>query len=315
MERGVAIGPGRSSGGGWPAGWLANPGALAAAAAGCAAAALMLWALRGLPLGTLTLWLVPLPLFLAGLGFGGSAAWLGAALAAVLLWMTGGVLPVAVFLVLFGLPVPLLVTTALRRRGPMDLTLPLALVGLWPLAVLLVVAATLPGEVTLEASMRGVVEAALTRLGAPAPEEFVAALARVKAAAIAFCAAVAWLATGRAAQGFLARRGLARAATPDFAALRLPFWYPALPALAAGMFLAAPAEGDAMALSALLMLLVPLFFAGIAGVHRRLRGRGGRLPMLAAFYVLLVLFLQFMGPALVGLGLHDQLRRRAPGQT
>ena len=35
-----------------------------------------------------------------------------------------------------------------------------------------------------------------------------------------------------------------------------------------------------------------------------------RLPMLALFYMLLLLFLQVMGPGLVGLGLYDQFRRR-----
>jgi hypothetical protein len=38
--------------------------------------------------------------------------------------------------------------------------------------------------------------------------------------------------------------------------------------------------------------------------------------MLAGFYLLLVLFLQVMGPGLVALGLYDQfLRRPAPRQS
>ena len=62
------------------------------------------------------------------------------------------------------------------------------------------------------------------------------------------------------------------------------------------------------------MLLIPLFLQGLAGVHRRAQGRKGRAPMLALFYVLLVLFLQVIGPALVGLGLYDQFRRRGAPQ-
>jgi hypothetical protein len=59
-----------------------------------------------------------------------------------------------------------------------------------------------------------------------------------------------------------------------------------------------------------------LFLQGLAGVHTRLRGRKGRRPMLAGFYLLLVLFLQVIGPGLVALGLYDQfLRRPAPRQS
>jgi hypothetical protein len=94
--------------------------------------------------------------------------------------------------------------------------------------------------------------------------------------------------------------------------VRLPGWYPALPALAAGLFLAAPAGADAVPLSALLLLLVPLLVMGVAGVHARAKGRPARVPMLALFYLLLAMFLQVMGPAMVGLGLYDQFRRRAP---
>jgi hypothetical protein len=55
---------------------------------------------------------------------------------------------------------------------------------------------------------------------------------------------------------------------------------------------------------------VPLFLQGCAGVHARVRGRRGAPAMLAGFYLLMLLFLQIMGPGLVGLGLYDQIRRR-----
>ncbi len=62
----------------------------------------------------------------------------------------------------------------------------------------------------------------------------------------------------------------------------------------------------------LLLLLVPLLVMGVAGVHARAKGRPARVPMLALFYLLLAMFLQVMGPAMVGLGLYDHFRRRAP---
>jgi len=124
--------------------------------------------------------------------------------------------------------------------------------------------------------------------------------------------ALAMLFNGFAARRVLLRWGIAVPPLPDPASVRLPAWYPLLAGLAAGLFLAAPAGADAVPLSALLLLLVPLGLLGVAGVHARAKGRPARVPMLALFYLLLALFLQVMGPAMVGLGLYDQFRRRAP---
>jgi len=291
-----------------------SPGLLAALAAGLLAAFCLLWGLRGLPLGVAFLWLTPLPLFLAGLGFGVVSAGAAALIATLLIAVAGGGLPAAVFLVLFGVPVVLLIGAGLRGER-LVLSLPLALLGLWPAVVLLGAAVLLPAEGGLEAAMRRGVEAALLRMGLPAPEQFVEALVRVKAAALGFWASLALLGNAAAAQNLLVRRGLNRAAKADWTVVKLPFWYPALPGIAALGFLLAPADADAIPLSLLLLLLVPLFFQGIAGVHRRLAGRKSRVPMLAAFYFLLLLFLQLVAPALVGLGLHDQFRRPAPNRT
>ncbi|MCV4940286.1 hypothetical protein OFC17_36475, partial [Escherichia coli] len=71
-------------------GFLSNPGVLAAGAAGCASAFCALWAFEGLPLGTGLLWLAPLPLFLAGLGFGTGPAAGAAALAAAIVGLLAG---------------------------------------------------------------------------------------------------------------------------------------------------------------------------------------------------------------------------------
>jgi hypothetical protein len=308
-------------GGGGTGGLTASPGALAAAAAGFASAACALWAFRGLPLGVLTLWLAPLPMFLAGLGFGAGAAVAAALVAALLVALsTSGALPLLVFLLAFAVPVPLLVATALRGGGGgpgLNLSLPLVLLGVWPTAVLLLAALTASGEGGLEAALRRAVEGAMARMGVPGADPLVVGTAvRIKAAALGFWAGLALLANAAAAQSFLARRGLARATTPPPGALRLPGWYPALPAAGAVAFLAAPAGGDAVALSAMLLLAVPLFWLGIGGVHARLpRGRRGRAPLLAGFYLLLVLFLQLVAPAMVALGLFDHFRRGSAART
>jgi hypothetical protein len=300
---------------------MASPGALAAAAAGFASAACALWAFRGLPLGVLTLWLAPLPMFLAGLGFGAGAAVAAALVAALLVALsTSGALPLLVFLLAFAVPVPLLVATALRGGGGggpgLNLSLPLVLLGVWPTAVLLLAALTASGEGGLEAALRRAVEGAMARMGVAGADPLVGTVVRIKAAALGFWAGLALLANAAAAQSFLARRGLARATTPPPGALRLPGWYPALPAAGAVAFLAAPAGGDVVALSAMLLLAVPLFWLGIAGVHARLpQGRRGRAPLLAGFYLLLVLFLQLVAPAMVALGLFDHFRRGSAART
>jgi hypothetical protein len=296
-------------------GLFGNPGLLAAGAAGFVSAVLALWAMRGLPLGTGLFWLASFPLFAAGLGFGAASAVAGGLLATLLVASFGNGYAALTYLVLFGVPAPLLVAAALRG-GQLRLSLPLALLGLWPLLVLFGAAVFLADDGGLEATMRGAMATSLSRLGIAAPAEFIDALVRVKAGAIGFWAGISLLANAVAAAGFLAKRGLLAAARPDWAAVRLPGWYPLLPAAALGLFLAASAEGDVLALSALLVLLVPLFLQGLAGVHTRLRGRKGRRPMLAGFYLLLVLFLQVIGPGLVALGLYDQfLRRPAPRQS
>jgi len=296
-------------------GVLGNPGLLAAGAAGFAAAFCALWAFRGLPLGTMLLWLAPLPLFLAGFGFGTGSAVLAALLATLLVGVVAGGVPVLAFLALFAVPAPLLVGAALRG-GRLDLSGPLALLGVWPVAVLCLAALAAAGEGGLEAVLRRSVETALLRMDLEASEPLIGVLVRVKAAALGFWGGLALIANGAAAQSFLSHRGLARARAPEWTTVRLPQWYPVLPAIAAVVWLAAPTGADAVPLSALLLSLLPLFYLGIAGVHRRAGGRRGRVPMLVLFYLLLVLFLHLMAPALVGLGLIDHFRRRAaPSQT
>lgn len=290
---------------------LSDPRLLAAGAAGFASAAAALWAFRGLPLGTALFWLSPFPLFAAGLAFGSGVAAGAVVVAGALLALFGGPVAAAAFLVLFGAPAALLLAAGLRG-GAFRPGLPLALLGLWPVAVLLAATFLIGGGEELQAAMRATLEATLGRAGFAVPEPALGHLVRVKAAAIGSLSALALLLNGFAARRFLLRRGgLVVPPPPDPSLVRLPGWYPLLPALAAALFLAVPAGTDAVPLSALLLLLVPLLLMGVAGVHARAQGRVARVPMLALFYLLLAMFLQVMGPALVGLGLYDQFRRRA----
>ncbi|WP_424810801.1 hypothetical protein [Roseococcus sp. YIM B11640] len=290
-------------------GLFSHPAALAAGAAGLGSALLALAAMRGFPLGGLLLWLSPLPLFAAGFGFGVRAILGAVVVSTVALAISVSTAGVAIHLAMLGVPALLLVATAMQP-GRMELSLPLALLGLWPVVVLVMLALFVPD---LEDEMRLAVESGLRRMGMDLPDGMVAQITQVKAAAAGFWVALLMLGNGIAAQLLLARRGLALLPTPSLEGVRLPSWYLPLPAAALAFWAIA---GGAVALSSLLLLLVPVFLLGVFGVHRRLRGRAGRVAFLAGFYVLMLLFLQVMAPLMVGVGLFDQYRRQSmPPQT
>lgn len=283
-------------------GLFGSPASLAAAAAGACSALCMLWALRGLPLGGVLLWATPLPLLLAGLAFGGRTAIYAAAGAGLAMLVFSPILGFAIHLAAFGLPAAVILGLATARGPRLELSAPLAVLGLWPLLVLLILALLVPD---LEAEMQQAVEQGIARMGLDLPEGMAAQVAQVKAAAAGFWLAVVMVGNGLLAQSLLRRWGLAGWEALPAEEVRLPGWYLPLPALALGAWLAV---GGAVALSALLILLVPLFLVGVLAVHARLRGK---LAFLAGFWVLMLVFLQVMAPLMVGLGLYEQIRRRA----
>ncbi|MCU0946381.1 MAG: hypothetical protein MUF65_13585 [Rubritepida sp.] len=291
-------------------GFLGQPWALAAGAAALLSALAALWAMRGLPLGGVLLWLAPLPLFAAAAGFGPRVAAAAVAIAALAVLIGSNSLGAMLYLAMFGLPAALLSTAAtlggrLPLGAPLALGTPLALLGLWP-AMALVLAAFLVSD--LEGAMREAVELGVRRMGMAVPEAMIEQIARVKAAAAGFWFALLMLGNGLAGLRLAASRGLVAHRMPSAEDLRLPGWYAPLPLIA---FAAWAAFGGGVLLSLALLLLVPFFLLGVVGVHRRLSGRSGRLAFLAGFYVLMLLFLQLMAPLMVGVGLFDQFRRRA----
>lgn len=289
-----------------------DPRWLAGAAGGLAAAALVLWTLRGYPLGLAAFWLSPLPLFLAGFGFGLPAAGLAAAVGALALLAVGpGSVPGVVFLALFAGPALALLATGLRG-GRIEPGLPLAVLGLWPAAGVLVAAFALSGfEGGLSGAVRSAVETGLARMGVSAGPGVVEQMTLIMGGAVAFWLALAWLANGIAAQSFLARRGLAAHASPLWSETRLPGWYPVLPALAAASWMLF-GGADLALVSVLLALLVPLLFQGIAFVHARTRALKGRWMVLLLFYVLLIVFSVPAAALLIGVGVFATFARPAP---
>jgi hypothetical protein len=230
---------GTSTGQGGQASLLSDPRWLAAGAGGLLAACCTLWAFRGLPLGTLAFWLAPLPLFLAGMGFGTMAAFGALAVATLALWLSASSAGLWLFVLGFGVPPLLLVAAAQGSRG---LGLPLALLGILPAADIAGAAwwlADTPGG--LEGTLRSLTRTALRRFDIAASTGLVADIVRVEAAAVGFWLALAWLGNAWAAGRGLARAGIAP--PMPWRTARLPVWYAMLPALAAGLWLAAERFG------------------------------------------------------------------------
>lgn len=276
---------------------------LAAAAAGLSAAVLALWAFRGLPGGALALWISALPLFMAGMGFGLSSLLAAIAAAALVVLLLGNAVMLGLFLAAFAAPVlTLMVAAATRERS---LGAPFAMLGVIPalgIASAALLLADSPGG--LEGEMRRAAELGLSRLGLPAGEAMVAELVRVKAAAIGFWVMIALLVNAAAGAALLVRAGVLESA-PAWREARLPAWYLVLPALAALAWFAADAEADAVPLSLLLALLVPVFLHGLAAFHRATSALRGRPMLLGGAYAALLIFAVPMALAATGFGLFD----------
>lgn len=295
---------------------LRDPRWLAAAAGGLFAAVLALWAFRALPGGAMALWLTPLPLFLVGMGFGAVALFGAVVVATLAILLSGSTVALGIFLLAFAAPVAALVLAA-GQGGQPDLRLPFALLGLIPAAGIGIAAFVLSGEPGgLEGAMRQAAEMGLQRMGVPAGDALIADLVRVKAAAIGFWVAMALLVNAVAAAALLDRAGVVQG-RPAWREARLPLWYPALPALAVLLWLAADEGAEAVPLSLLLTLLVPLFLHGLAAFHRATQALRGRLMLLIGAYVALVVISVPVALSVTGFGLYDVLngnraRRGAP---
>ncbi|MBX6376444.1 MAG: hypothetical protein IRZ13_19740, partial [Acetobacteraceae bacterium] len=251
---------------------------------GLVAAVAALWAVRGLPFGGVLLWASPLPILLAGLGFGLSAAAGALAVATAAIALAAGTLPLLLFLVGFGLPALLLLGFGLRG-GRLRPSLPFALLGLWPAGVTLALSLALADEPGgLDGAMRRTLQYSFAHSGIAVPEEAIAVAARVKPGMLGLVFAVAMATNAALAQWLLARSGLALAPTPRWSVeARLPGWYPALPALALLWWAAVDPEGLGLGIG--LALLAPVFLQGLAAIHAALPlGRPGRRAMLGALY-------------------------------
>lgn len=298
-----------------------DPRLLAGAAGGLVSALAALWAFHGLPLGAILFWFAPLPLGLAGLGFGLPSFLIALVVAgAALLLDSISLVPAAVYLGAFGVPALLLLSTALRGLagggGHLALSLPLTLLGLWPAALLLLAAVLVTGpEGGLEQWLRSAVALGLNRVGVPESDGMVTQIVRLQAAVMAMWLAIVLVGNAAISQWLLRRQGLALAPATRWSTARLPRWYPALPALAALAWLLADPADALLPLSLGLVLSVPLILQGLAVMHTRLRPAKARAPILVLVYAMLLVFSLPGAVILVALGLVDQFGRASTPPT
>lgn len=297
--------------------WLAGIGA------GLASALLLALPLAG-PGGLFFALLVPLPLFAAGLALGARGAAIAGVVVLAAVALAGGPWPVLGVGAVLVAPVWVLVRQALLSRpvgngGGVE-WYPAGLLVTWlsgwglawlALATLLFAG----GEAGLEATVREQVARSLGSLMPQAPEADVGQLAEAMAGYAIGLSLASWMlllaVNGALAQGALTRFGRNLRPAPELASMELPPWLAGLLALAAVAFFA-PGVAGFVGQNALLVLLVPYFFVGLAVLHTVARRMTARVLFLVVCYAILVIF---TWPALLlaGLGLIEQwarLRRR-----
>lgn len=288
--------------------------------------ALLFAALLSGSLGALMLtYLVPLPLFAAGLALGVGAAVLAAASGSVAMAVLGSFAMAVVFAIVYAAPAIIMARQALLHRNTAEGrtewfpagSLVLSLAGLAVGAYVVLLLSLSGTEGGLESQIRTALVQAFRAVAPPdAPPDAAEALASALARYAPGLAAVTWMqmiaVNGVLAQWLLslAKRNLRP--SPAMADIALPTWLAvAAGVLAVGVVISGYA--GAIAANLLIILLATFLFAGLAVVHHVAARWDHRRLWLTVIY-----FVTFAFPwpilLIAGLGLADTLfgfRRRA----
>lgn len=281
-------------------------------AAGFLSAFGVLWVLRGLPLGSLLMWLSPLPLYACGFAFGTAGAALAAGAAALPMLLLGDVAAMLSHALTVGVPVMLTVLVALwgtTRGDPPRLGTPIAILALLAALMFAVAAYSLsdhPGG--LGGALRETFARAMAG-AADVPEAVVEQVAEMAAHVVPMAIGL-WFLGAMAlnavfAQRLVRRLGLLLRPPVAFGAFTLPRWFAPLPLVCAiaALLLAGNARYAAGGLSEILLL--PFFLLGLAVVHALARVTRRRRAWLGTFYVGLLLFSPPVLFAVTGVGIAD----------
>ncbi|MBM3540541.1 MAG: DUF2232 domain-containing protein [Alphaproteobacteria bacterium] len=296
--------------------------------AGLAGAALLLLALSGLPALMVLLYLVPFPLFLAGLMLGLGPLAIAGVVGTALVLVLGGPVPGLAFPALFVVPALVIVRQALLSRTGQDGTTewyPPGLLAGW-LAIMAAAALAVVDIVFLGADdgLEGVIAETLPRVlqqiaGGDPPAELKAGIERMTRTLPAM---MAWVWMGITALNAVIAQNVAQKAnkalrpTPDYVRIEAPVWMAYALALAVVLGLVGPDRLDYLGANAAAIFALPFFFVGLAVAHAFARRSSRRGAGLAGFYIALILLGDIAMFAVSTLGLAEQfihLRRRWAG--
>lgn len=294
---------------------------LTAAAAGLAGALAWLAAYLGAMPGLVLSYLAPAPLFLAGLGLGGAGGVAAAAGGALLILAVGGPPGATIFVLTIAVPAVLLTRKAMLSRsvaadeevagaGATE-WYPPGLLAAWlaglGVAGLSAIALYLLSEPD---GMQGTVAALTAELATAMEMPEPAMFSQVATPLLPGLMVSAWMVmltlNGALAQTILVRAGRNLRPSPDIAALYLPGWIAPAGALAAAIGLLAPGDLGYFGRNLVAVLAVPFFFQGLAVVHALTRRSASGRPLLAIFYVLLIV-LGWLVLLVAVLGLAEQI--------
>lgn len=276
---------------------------LIALAAGAASALASLSIATGSVLALLMMYAAPLPLFLAGLSQGPRLAALAVASGFAVTGLLGGTPAAALFGLVHGIPAWLVVRQVLAYRttpqGAVEWAAPgtvIALLAMMAAGTLAGAATALSGDGGLEATVTSALDQAFRALALPDPlrEGWLDILVPLFPGFAGGAWVVMTVLNAILAQAILARQGRALRPTPAFTALTLPDWASWGLLAAAGLVVAAGgldlAELRYAGRNIALVLMVPFFFLGLAVVHAMARQTLNGTMLLAAFYLLVLVF-------------------------
>ncbi|MGE5505574.1 MAG: hypothetical protein ACM31L_14220 [Actinomycetota bacterium] len=283
--------------------------------AGLGSALLFLSLAKGVAAGVLLSYAAPLPLMMAGLGWGGLAAGAASLVGLAAVAAVAGALSALPFAVVAVLPALVVVNRALLWRsddaGRVE-WYPPGLVLAWLAGtaglMLVVAAALIPGhEAGIEGWLAETIGSMLKVLAPSLSEEQRGLATQWWTPLFPSMLAGSWLVmavvNAATAQGILVRSGRNRRPSPVYRQLWLPTWLGA--ALLAAVLVGWLAGGDPgyVGRNLALVAVVPFAFLGLAGVHQWAAGRSNANWVLAVTYLVLFVAFGWAVLAVAGLGL------------
>lgn len=294
--------------------------ALIGIGAGLASAVASLAFVAGVPFALVFVYLSPLPLMAAGLALGAKITAIGAVAGLVATGLGGGMASMLIFGVIQAFPAVLVVYLALLRRQAAETENDRTAVPWYPpghiaahlgalggsLLILTAVFAADPGLSSLISIHLG---EAFGMMAPHLPEEarqrFAMMLAPLFPGAVAASWAVMTVINGVVAQGLVVRMGKNLRPRPVYSAIDLPHWLSWPLIGAAAMALAGSGEWEYVGRNAAIVFATPYFLLGLAVVHglaRRVTYTG---PLLAVFYLVIVVSL-WAALVVAGIGVAEQ---------